>query len=151
MADYKAKRNPVLENLRKDLAKGHLEETVEVGGHKYRLATLTEDEENWADTYTRTNSAASMFSSRRAPRLAGSIKEIDGLLTSDLFLYPDDMPEVLKKRLEENPIEKRYWVRGQLLMFLLEDGNRNYITKLYETLTKLDEARDEAVKEIPKA
>lgn len=149
--DYKAKRNSVLENLRKDLAKGHLEEVVDLGGHKYKLTTLTEDEETWADTYMRTNSAASMFSSRRAPRLAAAIKELDGTVIGDLFTFPDDMPEPVKKRLVDNPIEKRYWIREQMLMFLLEDGNRTFVTGLYESLTKLDERRDEAIKEIPKA
>ncbi len=151
MADYVAKRNPVLENLRRDLSKGFLDETVEISGHKYKLTTLTEDEETWADTYTRTNSPASMFSSRRAPRLAASIKELDGVLVQDLFLLPDDMPESVKKRYNENPIDKRYWVRDQMLMFLLEDGNRKYITDLYEVLNRLDEKRDAATKEIPKS
>lgn len=151
MSDYKAKRNPVLENLRKDLAKGYLDETVEIAGHKYKLTTLTEDEETWADTYTRTNSPASMFSSRRAPRLAASIKELDGVATADLFLIPDDMPKSIQDRLRDNPIDKRYWIRDQMLMFLLEDGNRTYISELYTVLNRLDEKRDKVVEELPKS
>ncbi len=151
MADYVAKRNPVLENLRKDLAQGYLDETVTIRGHLYKLTTLTEEEESWADTYIRTNSPASMYSSRRAPRLAAAIKELDGVVNHELFLFPDDMPEAVKKRLNENPIEKRYWIRDQLLMFLLEDGNRPFINDLYEVLSRLDNKRDEAIKEIPKA
>ena len=147
--DYIAKRNPVLDNLRKDLAQGFLDETVTIRGHKYKLTTLTEDEETWADTYTRTNSPASMYSSRRAPRLAAAIKELDGVASQDLFLYPDDMPESVKKRLVDNPIEKKYWIRDQLLMFLLEDGNRPYINDLYEVLNRLDAKRDEVIKELP--
>jgi len=149
--DYVARRNPVLDNLRKDLAQGCLDETVVIRGHKYKLTTLTEDEETWADTYTRANSPASMYSSRRAPRLAASIKELDGVSSQDLFLFPEDMPESVKKRLIDNPIEKRYWIRDQLLMFLLEDGNRPFINELYDVLNRLDNKRDEVIKELPKS
>jgi hypothetical protein len=147
--DYVAKRNPVLETLKKDLDKGYLEDVVTVHGHKFKISTLTEDEETWADMHLRANSAAAMYSSRRAPRLAAAIKELDGVLAQDLFSFSDDMPKVVKDRLAENPIEKRYWIRDQMLMFLLEDSNRPFITDLYEVLTKLDDKRDEAIKAIP--
>ena len=147
--DYRAKRHPALEALRKDLAKGLLEEEVSVNGHKFKITTLNEDEETWADAYMRTGSPAAMLSSRRAPRLAAAIKAINGISVEELFNFPDDMPKVLKDRLNDNAIEKKFWIRDQVLMFLAEDGNRPFISELYSGLTRLDEKRDEAIKAIP--
>lgn len=147
--DYKAKRHSVLENLRKDLARGSLSSEVTIKGFKFKVATLNEDEETWADSYMRTNSPASMYTSRRAPRLAAAIRALNDVPVDELFTFPDDMPKGTKDRLLENPIDKRFWIRDQVLMFLLEEGNRGFITELYAELSKLDEQRDEAVKEIP--
>lgn len=147
--DYKAKRHSVLENLRKDLALGVLETEITIKGYKFKVSTLNEDEETWADTYIRTSSPASMFTSRRAPRLAAAIRSINDVPVEDLFSYPEDMPKNVKDTLNENPINKRFWVRDQVLMFLVEEGNRVFITSLYEALSKLDDQREEAGKELP--
>jgi hypothetical protein len=148
--EYRAKYHQVIADLRTDLAKGHLEDTFDVGGHKYVMHTLNEDEETWADTFVRTNSPASMISSRKAPRIAAAIKSIDGVAISGLFSYPDDMPKDNKQRLDNNPIEKQYWLRDQMLYLLADDGFRSYTNELFACLVKLDERRDEAIKVLPK-
>lgn len=147
--EYKAKRHSVLESLRKDLALGALTTELTIKGYKFKLTTLNEDEETWADTFMRTSSPAAMYTSRRAPRLAASVKTINDMPVDELFTFPDDMPKQVKDRLLENGIEKRFWVRDQVLMFLLEESNRGFITELYEALSKLDDQREQGAKELP--
>ena len=147
--DYRAKRHTALESLRKDLAKGMLEDTVVVNGHKFKLATLNEDEETWADTFMRTNTTASIMSSKKAPKLAAAIRALDDVPVSELFNYPDDMPKDMKDNIDANPVIKREWIRDQMLMFLAEDGIRPFINDLYEAFQTLNDKRMEAIKEVP--
>lgn len=149
MADYKAKRHSVLENLKKDLEKGYLEKDVTVQGYKFKLHTLNEDEEIWADGYTRTNTPLSMITSSKAPRIAAATAAINDVPTGELFTYPDDMPENTKKALAENAIQKRYWLREQMLYFLAEDGIRPFINELYQALSALEDERSRAFEQIP--
>lgn len=146
MADIKAKRSAVLEALKSELKRGFIDKEVVVSGHKFKLHTLNEDEETWADSLTRSNNVMATFSSRRAPRLAAAISEIDGSKVEELFLYPDDMPPEIKKGFDENPVSKRYWLRDQMLYFLAEDSNRPFISELYDNFEKLEAERDEAIK-----
>lgn len=149
--DYKGKNHSVLETLKRELAKGFIEKSVEVSGHKFILHTLNEDAETWADSYIRTNSPASIMSSRKAPRLAVAIWSIDGVPVSEMFSYPDGMPSEVKKALDENPVQKKFWIRDQMLYFLAEDGIRSFIDTLFSHLQDLETQRDEAVKEVPKS
>lgn len=147
--DYKSKRNKILEDLKNDLARGRREEEVTVFGRKFKLHTLNEDEESWADTYIRPTSTMAMISTKKAPTLAVAITEINGQPVTTLFEYPDDMPQEVKTMLDSNPIQRAYWVRSQMLQFLLEDGNRNFIDALYNKYQDLVKARDEALAQIP--
>lgn len=150
MADYnKAKRNSVLESLKKDLAKGFIEKEVTFHGFKFKLHTLNEDEETWADSYVRSTTPVAMLNSRKAPRLAASIRAINDVPAEDLFGYPDDMPKELKKALDENSVQKKFWVREQMLYFLAEDSSRPFINELYEAQSALEDERDKAIQEIP--
>jgi hypothetical protein len=149
MADYKANYHAVLETLKKDLAKGFLEDEVTVRGFKFKLHTLNEDEETWADSYIRSTTPVALLNSRKAPRLAASISAINGVPVTELFTYPDDMPKEVRQGLDDNPIQRRFWIREQMLYFLAEDAMRPFINELYEHLSKLEAKRDEAIKEVP--
>lgn len=151
MADYRAKRHSVLDTLKKDLGRGFLDKEVTIRGTKFKLHTLNEDEETWADSYTRSSSPIAMLNSRKAPRLAASIRALNDVPIGELFSYPDDMPQEAKKGLEENPVQKKFWIREQMLYFLAEDAGRPFIIELYEALSQLEEERNEALKEIPKS
>jgi hypothetical protein len=151
MSDLKAKRSKLLDTLKQELSKGFVEREVEISGHKYKLCTLNEDAETWADSFIRTASTASILSSRKAPRIAASIQSIDGISISNLFEYPDDMSSEQKKSMDENPLSKKMWVWTQMLYFLAEDASRPFINKLYEAFDQLERERDTAVTEIPKA
>lgn len=147
--EYKAKRSHVLDSLKKDLMKGYRESTVDIYGRSFVLKTLNEDEEIWADGYVRATSTLSIISSRKAPRLAASIKSIDNCDVATLFDYPDSMTDAKRKELDSNIILRRYWVREQMLLFLSEDSSRKFVNKLYEAFEELEKQAAEAIKEIP--
>ena len=150
MSDFRAKHHAVLDNLKKDLRKGFLDKEVVVQGTKFKLFTLNEDEETWADSYIRSSTPMVMISSRKAPRLAAAIRSINGVNLPELFSFPDDMPADTKKALNDNPVQLKYWYREQMLYFLAEDSIRPFINELYDALTALEEERAEAIKAIPK-
>lgn len=150
MADYKAKRHNVLDNLKKELLRGFVSKTFDVDGHKYELSTLNEDEETWADSLVRPVNMMSTVTSRKAPRLAAALRSIDGVTVEQLFQYPDDMPRDIKNALDDNPIQRKFWVRDQVLYFLAEDAPRQYVTTLFEKLNELEKERDEVLKNVPK-
>lgn len=146
--DLKAKRSAVLQALKQDLSKGFIEEEVEIDGHKFVLRTLSEDSEVWSDSFIRVSSSISILSSRKAPRLAAAIKSIDGVSAEHLFEYPDDMDGDQKKSLNDNPIQKKYWIYTQMLYFLSDETSRPFINKLWEAFDKLEDKREEGIKEI---
>jgi hypothetical protein len=151
---FKAKRAKILQDLKEELGKGFVSDTFEVMGHKYKIATLNEEEEQWADHFVVLVTASAMNSSSRLPRLACAIKEIDGVPVNDLFEAPspDDSDEelaTLGKRIKEDPVRRIYWLRDQMLLFLSEEGFRPYIAKLWESYAKLEARRDEATASIP--
>lgn len=149
MADFRAKRGKILETLKAELKRGFIEKEVTVSGHKFKLKTLSEDDEVWADSFMRTLSTASILSSRKAPRLAASIQSIDDTAAAALFEYPDDMSADSKKGMEDNPIQKRYWTYTQMLYFLSEESNRLFINELWAAYEALETEQLEATKQIP--
>lgn len=149
MGEYKAKMHSVLETLKRDLSKGYLEKEITVRGCKFKLHTLNEDEETWADGYTRTSTALAMITSSKAPKLAASIAAVNDVPVAELFSYPDDMPKEVKRGFDDNPIQKKYWVREQMLYFLCEDANRLFINELYKAMSELEEEREKAAEQVP--
>lgn len=147
--ELKAKRHSALESLKKDLSRGRLEKEVTVDGHKFKLHTLNEDEETWADGYIKTLTPTAFLSSRKAPRLAAAISSMDGIPKEELFVYPDDMPKEAKQALDESPERRKQWVREQMLLFLAEDGTRPFVEKLYAGLEDLDKERAKAIEALP--
>lgn len=147
--ELRGKKHAALESLKKDLSQGYLEKEVTVSGHKFKLHTLNEDEETWADGYIKTLTPTAFLSSRKAPRLAAALMEVNGVPKGDLFGYPDDMPKEAKQALDENPERKKQWVREQMLLFLAEDGNRLFIERLYSALEELDQERAKAIEALP--
>jgi hypothetical protein len=147
--DTHAKRHRILETIRKELAVGFLEKTVDIGEHKFHLRTLNEDDEVWADQFIRAITASSLISSRRAPRLAAAIKSIDGIPLEELFQYPDEMDKLVKVEMDNNKVAKKYWLYGQMLQFLTEDSIRVFIAQLFEAFEKLEEERGEALNNVP--
>jgi hypothetical protein len=149
MSDFKAKRHSVLEVLRQELSLGFLERTFELKGHKFVLRSPTEDDEVWADAFVRSNTPMAMLTSRKAPRLATSIKSIDGVGTVDLFPLPDDMQKEVKAELQKSPVQYRYWLYDQMLMFLSEESSRPFINDLFDAYEKMENDRNEALKKLP--
>jgi small-conductance mechanosensitive channel len=147
--DYKSKRNKILEDLKVDLLKGRRERDVLALGRKFKLHTLNEDEESWADSYIRATSTMAIISTKKAPALAAAISEVEGTPVGALFDYPEDMPKEVKEALDKNQIQRAYWVREQMLMFLVEESNRKFINVLYSSFEEMLAERDEAMGQIP--
>lgn len=150
MAD-RAKLHPLLKTLREELHKKFITDTFEVFGHKYTMRTLNEDDEVWSDQFVKTLAPMSLMTGRRIPHLAASITQIDGIHVNTLFEYPDDMPDSEKKRLNDSAENKKYWLYSQMMIFLLEDANREVVTALYEKFAGLRDRTEAAAKEIPKS
>ena len=151
MSEMKAKRSSVMDNLFKELRRGFLEKEVECYGHKFVLRTPTEDDSVWIDGFIRISTPAAMISSERAPSLAAAIKSMDGIPLDQLFLYPDDMSETVRKGMEANEMSKRYWLYSQMMYFFIEDTNRPFVDALWAHYRQLLNERDEAINSIPKA
>jgi len=149
MVDFKAKKHSVLETLKKELSRGFLEREYTVSGHKFKLHTLNEEEESWADGFTRSTTVMASITSRKAPRLAVAISAIDDIPVDKLFDYPDDMPKEVQVELNTNNIARKYWIRDQVLYFFAEDSNRAFIVDLFDKLAELEKERDEALKVLP--
>jgi hypothetical protein len=147
--DYRAKRSNVLNAIKQEISKGFIERDYEVNGHKYKLRTLNEDDEVWADSYMRITTPAAILSSRKAPRLAVAIVSIDGESKEQLFALPDDMPKEDRDALKDNQVQYKYWLNGQMLYFLSEEGNRPYINDLWDKYNELEKEREEAIKKLP--
>lgn len=148
MPDNKAKPSKAILALKEELKKGFIDTEVTVRGHVFKLRTLTEDDETWADSFVRSISPMSMINSRKAPRVAASIMSIDGTPASDLFEFSDSMPEEEKKQISSDAHSKRYWLYNQLLMFLMEDSNRHFITELYAAYEKMEQSAVDGIKEV---
>lgn len=151
MPDLRAKKSTKLQLLKQELSRGFIEKEFEINGHKFVLSTLNEDDENWADTYTRISTPAAILSSRKAPRIAAALKTMDGETKAELFQFPDDMSETTKKAMLDNPIQLRYWLNDQALYFLMEDGTRPFINQLWEKYEELEKQREEAFEDLPKS
>jgi hypothetical protein len=118
-----AKRNELLMNLSEQLSGMKVNTTAEIVGHKYYMETLTADESVWADSHTNMNSEVSFVSSQKAPRIAAAIKRIDGKPVEELFEFPEDMDEELKKYHTSTQYRKRYWVMAQIFTWLSEQAD----------------------------
>lgn len=145
--NLKAKRHSFLDTLKKDLARGMIEKEATVGGHKYRMHTLNEEEETWVDAHVSADTTLAFVSGRMAPRVAAAVTHIDGMAVGEMFSYPDDMPEDARKSLDNNPLDKKLWVRAQLLLFFAEESNRDFIRQLNDAYLEMQKAIREEVKD----
>lgn len=144
-SDPRAKRHKVLDDFFAEVKKGSLSVVVEVQGAKFKLETPTEDDEVWADSFIRPSTTLSFFSSRRAPRLACAIREVNGVALSDLFTYPADMDKDTVARFDKDAVAKKYWLYSQLMWFLADSVPPPVIAELYGKYDELLKRRDAAL------
>jgi hypothetical protein len=146
MADKtKAKLHTALSRFKEEVKKGFIEKTVTISDTTFTLHTPTEDEEVWADTYTRPTTPLSYLSSRRAPRLSVAIKKVNGVAIDDLFTLEDGATDEEKDRLKD-PQAKRYWLYLQLMAFLASDVPPPVMEKIYSEYEDLLKERDTSLK-----
>jgi len=145
-----AKRHKLLQDIDTQIGGMEIDDTFEVAGNKYRMSTLTSDEEVWADSYCNMSSEISAFSSLRVPRLAASIKAIDGTPVEELFEFSDEMEKADIEYHSASQYRKRYWVMNQLMLWL-GDRSSKLTKELWANYTKLVERRDESWDKLKKS
>jgi hypothetical protein len=145
-----AKRSPVLDDFFEEVKQGFLSATVKLGKFTFVLELGDEDADVWADQYIRPSTPMAFVSARRAPRLATAIKAIGkgdaapvGL--NELFSYPDSLTPEQKKALDENPVQRQYWLWGQLMAYVTQLP-APVVEKLYSEYDKLVSRRETALK-----
>lgn len=144
-----AKRNSVLLKLNEQLNGMNLDKSVTVAGNDFYMTTLTSDESVWADSHTNMNTEISFLSSQRVPRIAASVKRVNGTPVEELFEFPEDMSEEDKKYHSQNQYRKRYWVMNQMLSFLSEQSDP-FVMELWEHYAGLVKKRDDSWDELKK-
>jgi len=138
----KAKIDP-LEDLKKLLVDGSITTEILYQGHRYTFASLSEEEECWRDKYVAMETPLAMATSKRAPTLAISLKELDKIPVADLF---EDLKEILSER------TKKFIVAERLYEETFSKMKREHISELYrEYVLKIDKPVQEAVDQIKKS
>lgn len=145
-----AKRNPILLKLNDQLNGMKLDKSITVAGTDFYMTTLTADESVWTDSHTNLNTEVSFLSSQRIPRIAASIKRINGVSVEELFEFPSDMSEEDKEYHSQNQYRKNYWVMAQMLSFLSEQSDP-FIMELWEHYADLIEQRNNTWDELKKS
>lgn len=146
-----AKQSPVLKAFFKQVEKGFIGSTIKLGNFTFVLRLGDEDADVWSDQYIRPSTPMAFVSARRAPRLATAIQAIGQgdstpIPLAQLFDYPDSVTAEQRRALDENPVNKQYWLWGQLMAFLTQLP-APVTEKLYSEYDKLVTERDQALKE----
>jgi hypothetical protein len=155
----------ILDDLATELDQGRLEDTFVVRKIHWKMMLLQDHENNWANSYQRTNSALAILSSRRAPVLAIGIREIgregpDGkveMKTVKAFFLDEwkkergEMDEISQRILDNsNEIVQQYWFAEKLYEWLSKRPSE-FIQELWSNWLKLEERRTEAEKAMGKS
>lgn len=149
MADV-AKKHKVLQDLKREVQIGFIDQEFVVRGRKFKLKTLNEEEETWSDQFVQTGGTPyAMIVSSRSPKLAVSITHIDDVPVSDLFEYPEEWSKEQRADLDTNPLRKKFWLRTQMMQFLANDLDREFILELFKAFKELDDRRSEVIKQVP--
>jgi hypothetical protein len=154
--DFQGEISGVLKDLESVLQKSYVEEIVEVGGFKFTLRTLTEDEEIWSDSHMKMDTKNPMLisTSKRDARLAAAIKAVNGVPVESMFKFKENADKdynTFKNETLADPIRHRNWVMAQMLWFLAANGFRNFIAELGDHYYRLAERQDEVLKKSPKS
>ena len=155
------KPNKTIEDLGKLMIGSEIKDFVIINGVKFWLETLNYDSETWADQFVRTKieemfnteGAISLIKQRRVPYIAAAITGIqmpNGELETkeQLFSYPDDMSKELVEQLESNPVNKKYWLNKNMLLFFAQKSNAQFIEPLWSKYQQMLKRRALAVNEI---
>lgn len=146
-----AKRHRLLDDIATQISgSSEISDVFEMAGHKYKLQTLTADEEVWADGYTNTSSSISAFTSLRVPKLAAAIREIDGVTISEMFEFSDEASKADVEYHRGSQYRMRYWEMNQMLLWL-GDRPDNFIKDLWANYYTLLERREKSWNELKKS
>jgi hypothetical protein len=148
-ASLKAVPNSILNTLKSDLNKGEVEEEFDMLGHKWKVRVLDADARSWAFQFVNDNNVIAYGESLKAPQLAAALQAVDGIPVDELFQYPEDMKKEDKDLLSSNPLKKKYWVRNQLMLWIVENLDPTITNQVHKRYVKLAERRDAALGALP--
>jgi len=80
-----ANAKQLLADLQQELQGEVIEETIELGNHKYQMRLLNEAENSWVYSHLELGSQVGMAMSIRLPTLAAGIRAIDGVSKEELL------------------------------------------------------------------
>lgn len=139
------KESSLLQDLRADLMRGRIEDVYEFAGRRFRLHTLNDGEVVWRDQFISTASTLSLVSSQKACTVAAAISHINDQPTEALFDLPED-PQ-LKAFLQNNPEDRRSWLRERMFAFISEWPDV-VVTDFFLFYKGLESRREEVIKNL---
>jgi len=147
--------NKLLNVIKDELWKGASFKEIELGGHKWKLKTLNDGETVWRDKYVQASASYSFVTSQRAPTVAVSLIEIDGVPVRDLVLSDDEKSgdfaaaEDWLRVLGFSSVSERYKVAEKVLEWLQELPTE-IVEELYKVCLELERNRREIMEKVLK-
>lgn len=146
--ENKKDRHKVLMDLSTELNEGFLEEIFEVAGKEWLFRTLNDAEEVWSDKFIASGSLVATVSSRRAIKVAVSVRTIDSVPIEQLFFFTNnEVGKAEKEFVEANPVRERFWYAEKLYEFLSEQPSQ-FIADLYMKYVDLSNRQLTVMKEV---
>ena len=137
----------MLDDLAREIDGEALEETFTFGGFVFRIRLLTEDEQNWRNSYINTGNQLSTISSWRLPTLAIGIREINNIPIFEFFREEwereDETRDVVKLIAQKGKFSQKYFAAECLMEFLAERFPEK-LQELYNPWQELEKRREEA-------
>lgn len=146
--ENKKDRHKILQDLSAELTVGFLEDTFEFSGKQWTMRTLNDAEEVWSDKFIAGGSLVATMSSRRAIKIAVSIRNVDGIPIEQLFFF--EKTEAGKSEqdfVEANPMRLRFWYAEKMYEFLSEQPTQ-FIADLYIKYVELSNRQITVMKEV---
>jgi len=144
----KAKRHPVLDDIKNELTGCHVHDIFEVSGRKYELRTLTPLEESWADGFVDGQNFYQTGRNRRAPYVAAALVSIDGVAMTELFVFPTDEASEGMNELMKDKAFADGWRRREALDWLTQSSQPSVLDELWACYLELSERRNKALETV---
>jgi len=132
----------LLLDLQKELQGEVIEETFDIGKHKYTMRLLNEAETSWVYSHIEMGTEVGMAMSVRLPQLAAGIRMIDGVakeeLLGDLF---NSLPDAQRMLLLSGGNSKRMAFFNSKFLDILAEWNPKVVQDLYSKWLELEGRR----------
>lgn len=143
----------LLADIRTDLqGEGCIEDTFVVGGHKFLMRLLTEEETNWRNGNILMANKLVAVTSYRIPTLAIGIREIDDCNVFEFFSEEwDKLDSEVREELNKTSKYTHKYFAAEHLMEYLSEFLPASVEPLWESWQELEKRREEAVQAVKKS